>query len=121
MNTTNTNTYNVDATGKSLGRLASDIALHLRDKHLPTFTPNKPGTTIVEVKNVAAMKVTGNKLNQKVHYRHSGYPGGLKTAAWKDRLNDDPAGMLRHTVQGMLPANRLRKEAMKRLIIKTNA
>lgn len=121
MNTETTNIYKVDATGQALGRLASDIAMHLRDKHLPTFTPNKPGTTVVEVENIDGMTISGKKVDSKVIYHHTGYPGGIKETAWKDLVKTDPGALLRHTVRGMLPANRLRKDALKRLIIKTNA
>jgi large subunit ribosomal protein L13 len=118
MKPTNTPIYKIDATGKSLGRLASDITMHLRDKHLPTYEPHKPGKTIVKVENVEKMVVTGKKLEQKLIYRHTRYPGGLKKVAWKDLYENHPEKLLEHSVYGMLPKNQLREEAMKRLIIK---
>jgi large subunit ribosomal protein L13 len=99
--------YHVDADGKNLGRLASDIARVLRGKHKPTFTPNTDVGDFVVVTNAAKVAFTGKKLTDKVYYRHSGYPGGLREITLEKMLQQHPERVLERAVRGMLPHNRL--------------
>lgn len=105
--------YIIDATGQNLGRLASDIARVLRGKHKPTYTPNTDTGDFVVVTNAGKVSVTGAKLTDKIYYRHSGYPGGLKEMNLETVLARHPERALEHAVRGMLPHNRL-GEAMYR-------
>ncbi len=105
----------IDATGKVLGRLASQIAILLRGKHKPNFDPSKDMGDIVVVKNVDKMKFTGKKLKKKIYRWHSGYIGGLKERTLEEMLKKDPRKVLKLAVLGMLPKNRLRKRMIKRL------
>lgn len=107
----------IDAAGKVLGRLATEIATILRGKHKATFAPNKVTGERVVVTNAAKVAVTGRKLEQKVYYRHTGYPGGLRERTLAEVMAKDPTEVIRHAVAGMLPHNRLHKELMKRLTI----
>ena len=109
-------THLIDATDKVLGRLASRIAILLRGKHKPDFAPYRDQGDFVKVKNVDKIKLTGRKMAQKKYYRHSGYPGGLKTTSLEELFSRDPAEVLRRAVFGMLPKNRLRKKQIKRLL-----
>ena len=109
------NTHIIDATNKVLGRLASKIAILLQGKHKPNFVPYKDEGDFVIVKNVAQMKITGKKRNQKVYYHHSGYLGGLKEIPMKKILAQKPSEVLRRAVLGMLPKNKLRAKQIKRL------
>src|ERR1700693_1532024 len=99
--------YLVDADGQALGRLASRIANILRGKNNPTFTPHQDTGDFVIVVNVAALRLTGNKLETKVYHRHSGYPGGIRTRSAGRELREHPERMLHAAVVGMLPKNRL--------------
>ncbi|MFA6106463.1 MAG: 50S ribosomal protein L13 [Patescibacteria group bacterium] len=110
--------YKIDAEGKSVGRLATQIALVLRGKNKPEYTPNIDAGDIVEVGNIARLKFTGKKLEQKKYFRYSGYPGGLKTVKMRDVMQNKPAEILVRAVREMLPPNRLRNGMMKRLIIR---
>lgn len=110
-------TYTIDAQNKTLGRLATEIAILLRGKHKPDFVPHRDMGDFVVVKNVDKIRVTGNKIEKKKYYRHSGYPGGLKEIAFKTLFEKNPAEVLRRAVFGMLPKNKLRKRQIKRLII----
>ena len=105
----------IDAKGKILGRLASQIAILLRGKHKRDFDPSKDMGDVVIVKNVDKMKFTGKKLKKKKYYWHSGYPGGLKERTLEEMFKKDPKWVLREAVLGMLPKNRLRKKMIKRL------
>jgi large subunit ribosomal protein L13 len=107
--------YLVDATGKTLGRLASEIAKILIGKHKPTYTPHVDGGDFVVVINAEKIHVTGKKLNQKVYYRHTLYPGGLKETTLRKMLQEKPEEVIRLAVRGMLPKNKLRDRRMKRL------
>ena len=112
-------THQIDAAGKPLGRLASQIAQLLRGKHKPTFQPHVDAGDLVEVTNVKQIKYTGNKLVGKTYYRHSGFPGGIKKATLKERLDrGQHEEVLRDAVYNMLPENKLRAPMMKRIIIK---
>lgn len=97
----------VDAEGLVLGRMATEVARILRGKHKPIFAPHADTGDHVIVINAEKVVLTGNKLTDKKVYRHSGYPGGLKTRAYGDLLNEKPADTVRKSITGMLPKNRL--------------
>jgi len=99
--------YIIDAEGKTLGRLASEAASILRGKHKPQFTPHVDTGDFVIIINAEKIAVTGNKLQDKYYYRHSGYPGGLKKTSLRDMLNTKPERVLQYAIYGMLPKNRL--------------
>mgnify|MGYP003357907166 FL=1 len=109
--------YLVDAEGKTLGRLCTEIATVLRGKHKPTFTPHIDGGDYVVVINAEKVVLTGKKTSQKVYRHHSGYFGGLKEVSFKDMLQKNPEEIVRHAVYGMLSKNRLRDPMMNRLKI----
>jgi large subunit ribosomal protein L13 len=105
----------VDAQGQTLGRLASRIATMLRGKHKPIYTPHVDCGDFVIVVNAQKIHVTGQKLNQKKYYRHSGYPGGLREISLRDQLQKFPNRVLEAAVRGMLPKNRLGRQMFKKL------
>ena len=105
----------VDATGQSLGRLATRIAAILRGKHKPIFTPSMDTGDFVVVINAEKVTVTGNKLTEKFYYRYSGYPGGMTATSLRDQLEKHPDRVLEHAVWGMLPHNRLGRAMLKKL------
>ncbi len=107
----------VDANGKNLGRLATQIAIILLGKDKPTFTPGVDTGDYVIVVNAERITVTGNKLDDKYYYRHSGYPGGLKTINLRDQLAKYPDRVIRQAVWGMLPHNRYGRKLIKKLKI----
>lgn len=107
--------HTIDATGKVLGRLATEIALLLRGKHKPEFVPYKDMGDFVVVKNVEKIKITGKKIKQKKYYRHSGYLGGLKEIPLEKLFKEKPEEVLKRAVYGMLPKNKLRARQIKRL------
>jgi len=107
--------YRADAEGKTLGRLASEIAKIKRGKHKPIYTPHLDGGYYVIVINADKIRVTGKKLYQKIYYRHSGYPAGLKSISLKDQLEKHPTRVLQAAVWGMLPHNRLGRAMIKKL------
>lgn len=107
--------YLVDATGKNLGRLATKIASILLGKNKPNFTPGVKTGDFVIVVNAEKITVTGNKMQQKIYYRHSGYPGGLKAISLRDQLVKFPERVLRRAVWGMLPHNRYGRQVIKNL------
>lgn len=107
----------IDATDRVLGRLATQIATLLRGKHKPTFTPSMDGGDFVIVVNCEKIKVTGRKEEQKVYYRHSGYPGGLKATPYKMMLAKHPDRILRLAVKNMLPKSRLGRQQLGKLRI----
>lgn len=109
--------YTIDAKNRSLGRVASEVAVILQGKLDPSYEPRLSGQTRVVVKNVGRIKVSGSKADQKLYYRHSGKPGHLKKRTYKQMFAEDPAWVLRHAVSLMLPKNRLRNKRMKRLVI----
>ena len=110
--------YNFDATNKKIGRLASEIALILQGKKSAFYEPRLAGSDKVTVTNVKDMAITGNKLTQKLYYRHTGYMGHLKSASLEERFQKNPAQVLRDTVEHMLPKNSLKRKRMTRLIVK---
>ncbi len=107
--------YVIDAEGKTLGRLASQIAHILRGKHKPTYTPHVDTGDFVIVINAEKINVTGNKAEQKKYYRHSGYPGGLKELNFNELMAKDPTRAIYIAVKGMLPHNRLGRAMLKKL------
>lgn len=115
------NWYVVDAEGKTLGRLATTVAATLRGKHKPTFTPHIDTGDFVVVINAEKIKVTGNKETQKFYYRHSNYPGGLKTTSLKDMRQRFPDRIIENAVKGMLPTSNLGRQQLKKLKIYAGA
>ena len=107
----------VDAEGKTLGRLATQIADTLRGKNKATYTPNTDTGDFVIVVNAEKIHVTGQKLDQKLYYNHSGYPGGLRTRTLRTQLERRPTEVLRKAVKGMLPRNRLARQQITKLKI----
>ena len=107
----------VDATGKTLGRLASEIAKILRGKHKPTFSPHVDGGDFVIVTNCERVAVTGNKLDSVHYYRHSRYPGGLKSRSMREQLVRFPDRVIFEAVKGMMPKTCLGRAQMKKLRI----
>ena len=107
--------YVVDAEGQTLGRLATRIADTLRGKGKTAYTPHVDTGDFVVVVNAEKIQVTGNKLDQKRYYRHSGYPGGLRSRTLREQLNRRPEEVLRRAVKGMLPKNRLGDQLLTKL------
>ncbi len=111
----------VDATGMTLGRLATQIATVLKGKHKPIYTPSMDCGDYVVVINADKVRVTGRKMDQKVYYHFSGYPGGLKEHTLRDQLADHPDRVIQAAVRGMLPHNRLGRQLIKKLKIYAGA
>lgn len=107
--------YVIDAEGQVLGRIATQAATILRGKHKPTFTPHLNCGDYVIVVNAAKVDVTGNRLDQKIYYRHSQYPGGLKQETLRQALQRHPERVIERAVKGMLPHNRLGDDILSRL------
>ena len=107
----------VDANGQTLGRLATQIAGVLRGKGKPAYTPHVDTGDFVVVVNAEKIRVTGNKLDQKIYYRHSGYPGGLRERTLREQLDRRPEEVLRKAVKGMLPKNKLASAQLRKLKI----
>jgi len=105
----------VDAKGKTLGRLASEIAQVLRGKHKPSFSPHVDGGDFVIVTNCEKIAVTGNKLDSVNYYRHSRYPGGLKSRTMREQLDRHPDRVIFAAVKGMMPKTKLGRAQMKKL------
>ena len=105
----------VDATGKTLGRLATQIADSLRGKRKPEYTPHVDVGDFVIVVNAERISVTGNKRQEKRYYRHSGYPGGLRSRTLEEMLARRPEEVIRLAVKGMLPRNRLARAQLRKL------
>ena len=105
----------VDAAGKPLGRVASQVASILRGKHKPTFTPHVDGGDFVVVVNASKVVLTGKKLDQKYYRYHTGYVGGLKEITYREMMEKKPEEVVAHAVSGMLPKNKLRSRMMTRL------
>ncbi len=109
----------VDASGKVLGRLATEVATLLQGKHKPIFSPHLDTGDYVVVINAAKVKVTGKKEKQKMYYRHSGYPGGLKSTSLERMMQIHPTRVIEYAVKGMLPHNRLGQAMIKKLKVYT--
>jgi len=107
--------YLIDAEGKTLGRLATEVATLLRGKHKPTYTPHIDTGDNVIIVNCSKIVLTGNKLDQKTHKYHTGYPGGLREITYKDFLAKTPDKAVYLAVKGMLPKNKLGRKMIKKL------
>ncbi len=107
--------YVVDAEGKTLGRLASQVAAILRGKNKPTFTPHVDGGDYVIVINAEKVEVTGTKRSEKIYKRHTGYPGGLRELTFEQLLEKHPEEIVRHAVKGMMPTGKLGRQMFKKL------
>jgi large subunit ribosomal protein L13 len=105
----------LDAEGRPLGRLATEVVQILRGKQRPTYTPHMPNGDYVIVVNASKVLLTGSKVQQKVYYRHSGYPGGLKETSVPRMLERFPERIVQQAVKGMLPHNRLGRELLRHL------
>jgi len=105
----------VDADGQTLGRLASQVAGFLRGKHRPTFAEHLDLGDYVVIVNASRIRVTGNKANDRFYYRHSGYPGGLKSVSLGEVLAKHPDRVIKHSVKGMLPHNALGRKMLRKL------
>jgi large subunit ribosomal protein L13 len=104
-----------DANEQNLGRLATQIAMHLLGKTKPTFTPGADTGDFVVVVNASYIRVTGNRLTEKFYHAHSGYPGGLKSVSLRDQIRKYPDRVIRSAVWGMLPHNKLGRKLIKKL------
>lgn len=105
----------IDASGQPLGRLASHVAQMLRGKHKPSFAPHLDCGDYVVVVNAARVAVSGRKSDQKMYYRHSSYPGGLKSVSLRDMLAKHPTRVVEHAVKGMVPHNALGRQVLGKL------
>ena len=109
--------HTIDAKGKSLGRVASEVVRLLQEKDLPTFLPNNISNVSVVVLNIQKLRPFGKGAATKKITRHTGYPGGLRGKSVPELFKKNPAKVFRHAVEGMLPANKLRKRMLRRLVI----
>ena len=109
--------YVIDAEGMTLGRLATKVATVLRGKHKPTYTPHIDCGDCVIVVNAGKVNLTGNKLNDKIYYNHSGYTGGLRERTAKEMIEKYPVEMIERAVKGMLPKGRLGRQMYKKLFV----
>ena len=107
----------IDATDVNLGRLATKVATVLRGKHKPTYTPHIDGGDYVIVINASKVNLTGNKLDDKIYYNHSGYTGGLRERTARTMRDDYPVEMVERAVKGMLPKGRLGRQMYKKLFV----
>jgi large subunit ribosomal protein L13 len=107
--------HSIDASGRVLGKVATEAAGLLMGKHKPIFTRHLDSGDFVVITNAEKVRLTGNKTKQKLYYRHSGYPGGLKSISLEKLSQTDPTRVIEYAVKGMLPKNRLRDGMMKRL------
>ena len=107
--------YLFDAKDEVLGRIAAKIAVYLRGKNKPIFTPHVDTGDFIVVVNAEKVKLTGNKLDSKIYYHHTGYPGGIKAETARQRLRSNPEKVISDAVWGMLPKNRLSRAMMKKL------
>ncbi|MAI42516.1 MAG: 50S ribosomal protein L13 [Candidatus Azotimanducaceae bacterium] len=107
--------YVVDATDKTLGRLSTQVANHIRGKHKPEYTPNVDTGDYVVVVNADKVRVTGNKLNDKVYHHHTGYPGGIKAITLGKLMQEKPEKAVEMAVKGMMPKNKLSRSMINKL------
>lgn len=105
----------VDASGKALGRLASEIAKRLRGKHKVEYTPHMDTGDYIVVINAKGVRISGNKAKDKIYYRHSGYPGSLKSVSFEKALEEKPESVIEKAVKGMLPKGPLGREIFRKL------
>ncbi len=113
--------YVVDAAGKNLGRLASEIAKRLRGKHKPEYTPNVDTGDYIVVINAGEVKVTGRKPTDKMYYRHTGWPGGIRSISFDKLINHKPERIIEQAVKGMLPRGPLGRDMFRKLKVYANA
>lgn len=113
--------YVIDAKGKNLGRVASKAAVLLKGKHKVTFTPHVDGGDFVIIINAGEVNLTGNKLNTKIYYNHSGFPGGLRERTAKVMKEKYPIEMMERAVKGMLPNGKLGRAMYKKLFVYTGS
>jgi large subunit ribosomal protein L13 len=109
----------IDAKDKILGRLASQVAYRIRGKHNPLFTPHVDTGDWIVVINADKIQMTGNKMEQKTYYRHSGYVGGIRSVTAKELMEKKPEELIKKAVKGMLPKNRLGRKLCKKLFVYT--
>ncbi|MCF7977925.1 50S ribosomal protein L13 [Lamprobacter modestohalophilus] len=107
--------YLIDAEGKTLGRLASECARRLRGKHKPTYTPHVDTGDFLVIVNAEKVRVTGNKMSDKMYYRHTGYIGNLRSASLEQMLDKHPERVIQFAVKGMLPRNPLGRAMIKKM------
>jgi len=112
--------YVIDAEGQNLGRVATKAAHILRGKHKVTFTPHVNCGDAVIIINAGKVNLTGDKLNKKIYYNHSGYPGGLRERTAKTMKNEYPVEMVERAIKGMLPKNRLGRDMFRKLYVYEN-
>ncbi|MCL5016357.1 MAG: 50S ribosomal protein L13 [Patescibacteria group bacterium] len=113
-------THTIDAKGKTLGRLSSEVARLLQGKNAASYNPRVLGENKIVIKNVKSLKLTGKKESQKVYYRHTGYVGHLKEKKFEDVFSSNPGWVLKRAVRGMLPKNKLASKRLKMLVIEDN-
>jgi large subunit ribosomal protein L13 len=113
--------YVVDASGKTLGRLASEVARRLRGKHKPEYTPHVDTGDYIIVVNAEKIRVSGKKSTQKMYHHHSGYPGGLKSISFDKLIRKAPEQIIQHAVKGMLPKNPLGRALFAKLKVYAGA
>ena len=111
-------TWEIDASGQVLGRIATHVACILRGKHKPNFRPNLLIGDKVLIINASKIKVTGNKMTDKLYHHHTGYLGHLKTESMAEVFRKSPSEVIRRAIKGMLPQNKLRDQWLKNLIVK---
>lgn len=107
--------YIIDAKDQVLGRLATKVARLLNGKGKPSYTPHVVSGDVVVVINASKIKVTGQKLTDKIYYHHTGYPGGIREISLRDQLEKNPSKVIEHAVEGMLPKNKLQAKMLKNL------
>ena len=107
--------YLVDATNKTLGRLSTEIAKRLRGKHKPEYTPHVDTGDYIIVVNAEKVKVTGNKMTDKIYYHHTGYPGGIKSITFDKLIERAPEKIIEKAVKGMMPKNKLSRSMLTKL------
>jgi len=113
--------YVIDASGKTLGRLASEVARRLRGKHKPEYTPHMDTGDYIVIVNAAKVRVTGKKQTDKMYYHHSGYPGGIKSSSFEKLIARAPERVIELAVKGMLPKNPLGRAMFRKLKIYAGA
>ena len=111
----------IDAEGKTLGRMATEIAHRLRGKHKPEYTPHIDTGDHIVVVNAGKIRVTGTKLDNKVYHRHTGYPGGIRSVVLKDLLDSKPERVIENAIRGMLPKNPLGRAMFRKLHVYAGA
>jgi len=113
--------YLIDAKDKILGRLATEVAKRLRGKHKPEYTPHMDTGDYIVIINADKIKVTGKKTDDKIYYHHTGYPGGVKSIAYKDQMIKEPTLIIEKAVKGMLPKNPLGRDMFRKLKVYAGA